>query len=66
MSRWHRVPLLGRVRARSQAHSDLAERLDDLESAAAENAALAEPLAAYVDGLERELMAVVEARLSED
>ena len=66
MSRWRRVPLLGGVRARSQAHADLTERLDELERAAAENSALASSLSAYVDGLERDLVAVLEARLSED
>lgn len=66
MSRWRRVPLLGRVRARAQTHTDLVERLDELERAVAENAALASSLSAYVDRLERDLMAVVEARLAED
>jgi hypothetical protein len=66
VSRWRRVPLLGGVRARSRAHGDLTRRLEELERAAAENAALASSLSAYVDRLERDLVSVVEARLAED
>lgn len=65
MSRWSRIPVLGGVRARTQAYADLTERLDELELGVAENAALAVGLAAYVDGLEREVASVLEARLSE-
>ena len=65
MSRWSRIPVLGGVRARTHAYADLTERLDELELGVAENAALAVGLAAYVDGLERQVAAVLEARLAE-
>ena len=54
-----RVPLVGGVRARARGYSDAVERIEELELAAAENAALAVPLAEYVDGLERDVMQLV-------
>jgi hypothetical protein len=65
VSRWDKIPVLGGLRARGQALTDLTERVEELELGAAENSALATDLAAYVDGLERDVVTVLRARLAE-